>query len=118
VLTSWRYPETRTAWYIAIDRLQVSEIVKVAAVVTISVVLLPFRIKVKNAESGATVEMELENDNTIDEVIESAATFWNKEMGAYVVRKGKKVLRGTMALADAGVREDDMLELVPDPEGG
>lgn len=37
---------------------------------------MAIRIKVKNAETGATVEMELENENTIDEVIESAATFW------------------------------------------
>ena len=79
---------------------------------------MTFRIKVKNAETGATVEMELEDDNTIDEVIESAATFWNKEMGAYVVRKGKKVLRGGMGLGEAEVRPDDVLELVPDPEGG
>ena len=79
---------------------------------------MPFRIKVKNAETGASVEMELENDNTIDEVIESAASFWKKDMGAYVVRKGKKVLRGTTSLTDAGIRESDVLELVPDPEGG
>lgn len=79
---------------------------------------MPFRIKVKNAETGASVEMELENDNTVDEVIESAATFWRKDMGAYVVRKGKKVLRGSTSLTDAGIREDDVLELVPDPEGG
>ncbi len=76
------------------------------------------RIKVKNAETGATVEMELEVDNTIDEVIESAATFWSKDMGAYVLRKGKKVLRGGNSLKDAGVRADDVLELIPDPEGG
>ncbi len=76
------------------------------------------RIKVKNAETGATVEMELEVDNTIDEVIESAATFWSKDMGAYVLRKGKKVLRGGNSLKDAGVRPDDVLELIPDPEGG
>ncbi len=79
---------------------------------------MPFRIKVKNAETGASVEMELENDNTVDEVIESAAAFWKKDMGAYVVRKGKKVLRGSTSLTDAGIREDDVLELVPDPEGG
>jgi hypothetical protein len=54
----------------------------------------------------------------VDEVIESAATFWRKDMGAYVVRKGKKVLRGSTSLMDAGIREDDVLELVPDPEGG
>ena len=76
------------------------------------------RIKVKNAETGATVEMELEVDNTIDEVIESAATFWSKDMGAYVLRMGKKVLRGGNSLKDAGVRADDVLELIPDPEGG
>lgn len=62
--------------------------------------------------------MELDQDNTVDEIIESAATFWGKDMGAYVVRKGKKVLRGGTALRDAGVREDDTLELIPDPEGG
>jgi len=79
---------------------------------------LPIRVKVKNAETGATVEMELESENTIDEVIESAATFWSKDMGAYVLRKGKKVLRGGHTLLDAGVRGDDVLELIPDPEGG
>jgi hypothetical protein len=79
---------------------------------------LTVRIKVKNAETGATVEMELEVENTIDEVIESAATFWSKDMGAYVLRKGKKVLRGGGSLNDSGIRADDVLELIPDPEGG
>ncbi len=72
----------------------------------------------KNAETGATVEMELENENTVDEVIESAATFWSKDMGAYVLRKGKKVLRGGSNLGESGIRADDVLELIPDPEGG
>ena len=76
------------------------------------------RIKVQNAETGATVEMELEVENTIDEVIESAATFWSKDMGAYVLRKGKKVLRGGGSLTESGIRADDVLELIPDPEGG
>ena len=46
---------------------------------------MTFRLKVKNAETGATVEMELDSENTVDEIIESAATFWNKDMGAYVL---------------------------------
>lgn len=79
---------------------------------------MPVRIKVKNAETGASVEMELEMENTIDEVIESAATFWSKDMGAYVLRKGKKVLRGGSSLQDIGIRAEDVLELIPDPEGG
>jgi hypothetical protein len=39
-------------------------------------------------------------------------------MGAYVLRKGKKVLRGGNTLLDASIRGDDVLELIPDPEGG
>lgn len=76
------------------------------------------RVKVKNAETGATVEMELELENTIDEIIESAATFWSKDIGAYVLRKGKKVLRGGHTIDEAGLRADDVIELIPDPEGG
>lgn len=81
-------------------------------------VALTFRLKVKNAETGATVEMELDEENTVDEMIESAATFWNKDMGAYVLRKGKKVLRGGATLRESGVMVEDVLELIPDPEGG
>ncbi|MEM4232736.1 MAG: hypothetical protein QXZ19_02050 [Thermoplasmata archaeon] len=81
-------------------------------------VFVPVRIKVKNAETGASVEMELEMENTVDEVIESAAAFWSKDMGAYVLRKGKKVLRGGSSLKDSGIRPEDVLELIPDPEGG
>jgi hypothetical protein len=84
----------------------------------LAVVFLVIRIKVKNAETGAAVEMELEGENTIDEVIESAATFWSKDMGAYVLRKGKKVLRGGSSLSESGIRAEDVLELIPDPEGG
>lgn len=62
--------------------------------------------------------MELENENTIDEIIESAANFWKKDMGAYVLRKGKKVLRGGSSLSESGIRGEDVLELIPDPEGG
>lgn len=81
-------------------------------------VFLALRVKVKNAETGAAVEMELEQDNTVDEIIESSATFWNKDMGAYVLRKGKKVLRGGSTVQESGVRDQDVLELIPDPEGG
>jgi hypothetical protein len=62
--------------------------------------------------------MELEPENSVDEIIESAATFWGKDMGAYVLRRGKKVLRGGAELRSAGVLADDVLELIPDPEGG
>ncbi len=76
------------------------------------------RVKVRNAETGGTVDMELEEENTVQEIIEGAAGYWEKDAGAYVLRKGKRLLRGQQTVLDAGIGNSDDLELIPDPEGG
>jgi hypothetical protein len=76
------------------------------------------KIKVKNAESGSVVDMELEGDNTVNEIIDSAAGYWGMNAGAYVLRKGKSLLRGAATVADLGIISEDVIELIPDPEGG
>lgn len=79
---------------------------------------MSLRVGIRDADTGSKVEMDLEKDNTIEEVIESAASYWEKEAGAYVLRYGKKVLRGQTRVGFSGIREGDLLELIPDPEGG
>jgi hypothetical protein len=79
---------------------------------------LSVKIKVKSAESGSVVDMELEGDNSINEIIDSAAGYWNMNSGAYVLRKGKSLLRGAATVADLGLINGDVVELIPDPEGG
>jgi len=76
------------------------------------------RIAVKDAETGNKINMDLEGDNTVEEVIEGAADYWKKDPGAYVLRYGKKVLRGAMSLDEVEIQSNDVLELIPDPEGG
>ena len=76
------------------------------------------RITVRDADTGNRIEMDLEPDNTMDDAIDSAATYWNKNPGAYVLRFGSKVLRGTLSISEVHLKAGDMLELIPDPEGG
>jgi hypothetical protein len=76
------------------------------------------RVRVRNAETGSTVDMELEDENTVQEIIEGAAGYWEKDAGAYVLRKGKKLLRGQQSVLESGLASSDELELIPDPEGG
>jgi len=38
--------------------------------------------------------------------------------GAYVVRFGKKVLGGELTVEESNLTDGDVLELIPDPEGG
>ncbi len=80
--------------------------------------IMPIRVKVRNAESGSTVDMELEQENTVEEIIEGSAGYWEKDPGAYVLRRGKKLLRGQQTVAEASIQNNDELELIPDPEGG
>ena len=79
---------------------------------------MAIRVTIRDADTGSKVEMDLEMDNTIEETIESAASYWEKEAGAYVLRYGKRVLRGQTTIEAAGIRDGDLLELIPDPEGG
>ena len=76
------------------------------------------RIEVKNAVRNSSIKMDLEPNEKITDVIESAAEFWKSDPGAYVMKKGKTLLRGDMTIMEANLMNDDILELIPDPEGG
>jgi hypothetical protein len=73
---------------------------------------------VKNAALGAMLKMDLAPNETIGDIIESAAEFWKKDPRAYVIRKGKSLLRAADTIMEANIMNDDVLELLPDPEGG
>ncbi|MFO8133795.1 MAG: hypothetical protein R6U10_07710 [Thermoplasmatota archaeon] len=76
------------------------------------------KITVKDAETGSTIDMDVEEDNTVEEVVESSANYWNKDPGAYVIRFGKKQLGGTTSIGGTTIQEGDVVELIPDPTGG
>ncbi len=80
---------------------------------------MSIRITVVNVTAGKeTMRMELEPHERIGEIIECAAEFWNKDPGAYVLKRGKTLLRPNMSVAEENILNDDVLELIPDPEGG
>ncbi len=75
-------------------------------------------IEVRNVASGAVLKMELDPADKIYDIIESAAEYWNKDAGAYVLKKGKKLLHGLETVAEANLVTNDVVEMIPDPEGG
>ena len=76
------------------------------------------RVRVRNAETGATVDMELEMENTVEEIIDGVSAYWEKDPGAYVIRKGRRLLRGQQKVQELEMQGNEELELIPDPEGG
>lgn len=76
------------------------------------------RIKVKDADTGSVIAMDVEDDTIMEEIIESSAAFWEKDPGAYVIRVGDRLLRGATTFGESLIAVGDELELIPDPEGG
>ena len=76
------------------------------------------RIHLKDADTGSVIAIDVEDDTLMEEIIESAAAYWEKDPGAYVVRAGERMLRGSMTFGQSLIAPGDELELIPDPEGG
>ena len=79
---------------------------------------MALKITVKNLTNGSTIRVEVEPPDSISDIIDSAAEFWKLKEGAYVLKRGKKLLRGSETVAEVGLINEDVLELIPDPEGG
>ena len=75
-------------------------------------------IKIKDSETGTVIEMDFDPESKIEEIIISAADYWNKKPGAYLIKLDNTILPGSKTISDAGFGPDDELELLPDPEGG
>lgn len=75
-------------------------------------------ITIKNVANGSTMRMEVEKNETVSDLVTSAAEYWNKDPGAYVLKKGKFLLRSSMTVSDAELVDGDVVEMIPDPEGG
>ena len=79
---------------------------------------MTIRITIKDADTGHAIAMDVEDNTLMEEIIESSAAFWEKDPGAWVLRVGDRVLRGNNTFGESLVAAGDMLELIPDPEGG
>jgi hypothetical protein len=76
------------------------------------------RITVRDPDSGHKLSVDVDDEMVVEEVVESAAKYWDKPAGAYVVRRGTKILPGSAKFGELNPTAEDVLELIADPEGG
>lgn len=76
------------------------------------------RITVVNTLNNSSIRMELEPYESVEDIVDTAAEYWDKDAGAYVLRKGSKLLNRGQTVDEINLSEDDVIELIPDPEGG
>jgi len=76
------------------------------------------RVTVVNTLNNSSIRMELESYESVEDIIDTAAEYWGKDAGAYVLRKGSKLLNKNQSIDEINLKEDDIIEMIPDPEGG
>lgn len=76
------------------------------------------RVTVVNTLNSSTIRMELESYETVEDIVDTAAEFWGKDAGAYVLRKGSRLLNRRQSVEEINLADDDVIEMIPDPEGG
>lgn len=71
-----------------------------------------------NTLNSSSIRMELESYESVEDIVDTAAEYWGKDAGAYVLRKGSKLLNKRQSIDEINLRDDDIIEMIPDPEGG
>lgn len=79
---------------------------------------MTIKVTVVNTAAGTSIRMELEPYEKISDIIDAAADSWGEGAGAFVLRKGPKLLIGSRTVDEANLSDGDVIEMIPDPEGG
>ena len=75
------------------------------------------RITVKLVYTGSTIHMEVFGDETMADIIGSAAEYFRLDPDYYILKYGKHLLRKEWTVGELGVPHDGaVFEFIPDPE--
>lgn len=66
----------------------------------------------------SSLRMELEPHEKMAEIIEIATSYWGEGAEAFVLKKGTKLLPGSRTVEEMNLCDGDVVEIIPDPEGG
>lgn len=79
---------------------------------------MTINIKLENSVRGTSISVEIEETDSVGDVIAFASQYWDNETIAYVMKFGNKLLSANVSIGELKLKNGDTLVLVPDPQGG
>lgn len=76
------------------------------------------KIEVRNTQNGNSTVMEVDRQTKLQEILDSAVEFWSMANDAYLLKSGRKLLSASKTVEESALNDGDIVELLPDPEGG
>ena len=79
---------------------------------------MTLNVKIENSVKGSAISVEIEETDSVGDVIAFASQYWDNETIAYVMKFGNRLLSANISIGELGLKNGDTLVLVPDPQGG
>ncbi|MBX8635958.1 MAG: hypothetical protein KIS30_03445 [Thermoplasmata archaeon] len=76
------------------------------------------KLGVRHSQTGNSALMEVDLKTRLQELLDSAIEFWSLPSEAYLIKSGKRLLSASKTVAECGLNDGDIIDLLPDPEGG
>lgn len=79
---------------------------------------MSIKLNIVNATAEETIHIELDEQDSMGDVVELASQYWNKNTDAFVMKLNNRLLASHQTAEDLGLKNGDTVILVPDPQGG
>lgn len=79
---------------------------------------MSIKLKLVNGGDNSSITTEVEENESVGDLLVFAAQYWNKDNYAFVMKIGNKLIPANKAVGDLGLSNGDEVTIVPDPQGG
>jgi hypothetical protein len=79
---------------------------------------MTIKITIKNAAESSVMNAEMESTDSVGDILDYAAQYWNSDRDAYVMKIGSRLIPANATVGELGLSDGDTVVIVPDPQGG
>jgi len=76
------------------------------------------KLKIRNAVDNAEISAEVDDSDSVNDVLVFASEYWKEQNYALVMKVGNKLIQPNLLISDLGLKDGDTVVIVPDPQGG
>ncbi len=79
---------------------------------------MTLKLKIKNSADNSVISTEVEESDSIGDLLLYAAEFWRDQKYAMVMKVGSRLVSPNLSVSETGLKDGDTVVVVPDPQGG
>ncbi len=79
---------------------------------------MTMNLKIRNSADNSVISTEVEESDSIGDLLLYAAEYWRSQNYAMVMKVGSRLVPPNLSVSETGLKDGDTVTVVPDPQGG